>query len=727
MSDTTTSKAPLDDKFKSDWSEAKAFWMQVHRKWDYNYLMYRSILTYNNIYGEKYLANFGLQVFVPRTFTTIESLAASENVRKTQFTVRPNNNKSRKLTKHVQKLDNIEWYRSGTDQEALNTRKDALIFGMSFMEVMFAESKAKYQFAVTTNEQETAPQDPNDGIPNTDTDTFIAENQDRATNVADEFFSDSEGQTASAESKQDPQPRSGDIQWEERELEEYRGMKAVSWNPYYVFTDPKSTCDADARYKYLYRALPVETAREYVVANGWMTEEEAAEKVKETPVEYFDSIREIIDWMYNMPIYNGYNRGDHNDPAGSLASKPIERQKAGMCLILEKWTRNSFEARLGENEVLVKTFNYFPHKKIPVVTFYDYKVNHEVVGMGEPEIMRHQQIEENKIHNLILQVTLKAVAQRFAIDVSLLEKESDLFDNDPFKPIRMKAGLGKPITDAIMALPQPEVKESPFKLLSLIQDVTQKATAANDFVVSASDSETGTATESNNLVDATSNRIKERLRGMKSSLKEIINQWHPCYFTFYSEAMDLRLTGKDVFVRYLPYDREEANEDPEMLEATNAELDTEGKTLVEAYKLAGYDDVIFISDLNGSFEGEVDISDPQQEEGKMILMFEKVINIANQVNQLAQQNGSEERIDVFKIAKDMIQNLSVLDNLDEYMTTVKEIQANVMQNSPEGQPMPEGVAKQMPGQVPPPEPETPQGDMAMEEPELTPNEETTTV
>lgn len=693
MSDTTTSKAPLDDKFKSDWSEAKQFWRQIHPKWDYNYLMYRSILIYNNTYGEKYLSNFGLQVFVPRTFTTIESLASSENVRKTQFTVRPNNNKSRKLSKYVQKLDNIEWVRSGTDQEALNTRKDALIFGMSFMENIFVERKIPFHFLKTTNEVQTAPEPAEDGTQNSDVNTFVASQSETIdpNSVLEDGTIPSEEPTEKMQEQVPAQSEKGE--WEERTVQEYRGMKGVSWNPYYVFTDPKSTCDEDARYKYLYRALPVDSAREYVVLNGWMTKEEADEKIVETTVEYFDAVREIIDWMYNMPIYNGFNRGDHNDPQSSLTSKPIERQKSGMCLILEKWTRDTFEARLGEDTVLTKTYNYFPDKKIPVHTCYDYKINHEVVGMGEPEIIRHQQIEENKIHNLILQVVLKAVAQRYAIDVSLLEKESDLFDNDPFKPIRMKAGLGKSIRDAVMPMEQPDVKDSPFKLLSLIQEITQKASAANDFVVSSSDAETGTATESDNLVDATSNRIKERLRTQKSFLKAVINQWHPCYFAFYSEAMDLRLVGKDVFVRYLPYNREEANEDPDMLAQTNAELNTEGKTLVDAYKLAGYDDVVFISDLDGSFEGEVDISDPSQEEGKTIAMFEKVIQICVQVNQLADQSGSEERIDIFKIAKDMLQNITILDNLDEYMTSVKEMLALQAQTSPNGQPMPEGVAK----------------------------------
>ena len=102
------------DTFLTEWQDAKAFWQRVHKKMDYNYLMYRSILTYNKIYGEKYLESFGVQVFVPRTFLTIESLSASENVQKVEFTVRPNNHSSRGLTKYCQKLDNIEWTTAGT-------------------------------------------------------------------------------------------------------------------------------------------------------------------------------------------------------------------------------------------------------------------------------------------------------------------------------------------------------------------------------------------------------------------------------------------------------------------------------------------------------------------------------------------------------------------------------------------------------------------------------------
>jgi len=622
------------DVFERDWNTAREHWKRKHRVWDYNYLTYRSVLTYNDIYGEKYLKAFGLQVFVPRTFQTVESLSSAILAKDTSFTVKGLNLLDNKKSKYFERMDNVEWKRSGAEEATATARRDALIYGMGHILNCYVEDTETLDFPVNKAKENEKPEEDKDGQPE-------------------------EQETALPKNKKE-------IEWEKKEVIRYRGMKPEAIDPYYCFPDPSASDAKSRRYLYRYKIWNVDELRDWVVGKGWMDEKEAAQKIQPTNVEYFDAIRDTIDWMYQMPLNTGYTRGNHADP-NDAALKPYQRPTENMVATIERYEKNYYECRLADQTPLYSDFNVYPHKKIPVVTFYNYKIEHRDEGMGEPEIIRHQQLEENKIHNFVLQTLLMSIVQRYAVHADLLDDENDLYMSDPFKPIRLKSLPGLSVQQAIMPMPQPDVKQIPFELMGLVKDTLQATSGASDFIVSANDASTNTATESNNLMAATTGRIRGKIRAMEPSLREIVEQWHTCFAFFYDQEMDLLITGDDQYYKYLPYNREEADENPVLMARASQKYDAVGDTLEEIYRNAGFADVIYLSDLMGEMVVSVQTTDPEINKDKTVVKFSEAIRLMNEANNAAKMAGDTRQFDSFKLAKDALANFDFIKDISEYV------------------------------------------------------------
>lgn len=649
-------EAKTVDKFQEDWVEAKAFWERQHRIYDFAYLQYKSILTYNSIFGHDYLRTFGMKVFVPHTFQAIESIAAVLNARKVEVVVESSKLIDETKEKYLSKLDNIEWKRAKMNTVRAAVLKDALTYGLGFYFNPFVDDSKEFHFQKTNEEKTSAPSDPEDGR--------------------------EQGDEPAIDKK---------AGWEKKKITRYRGMKPRPLDPYYTFPDPNATSDEDWGFCYAYTPMSVEALRDFVVSAEWMSQEEAEKKINETSVEYFDKIRDTVDNLFEQPL-TAYTRGDH---VGTYSGKPIqERSQKNRVGLLERFEEDGYEARIaGTDIVLHQDYNIYPHKRIPIIPVWDYKIPHYFPGMGEPEIMRWQQIEANRVHNSLLEALLMSVVQRYAVNTSLLEDESDIAFQNPFKPIRLKKLPGITVQQAIMPMPQPDVKQSPFQLMNLIKETIQQTTGASDFIVSSNDSTAGTATESDNLVQATTNRMREKTRQMdEETLPKLFEQWHACFPVFYTDELDFRLRGERLFVRYLPYDRRTANEDPEKINKAKEELDAEGDTLVAIYQNAGYDEVIFLSDLMGEFAVEVRITDLDLDSDKAIMQYMALIKSANEANIAAQNAGDPTRINVMKLEEDLLKQYSFIKKPEDYIIK----QAQEAPALP-GAPMPEpGTA---PGQV----------------------------
>lgn len=638
-----------DDQFEKDWAKAKEFWKEKHKVFDFAYLQYKSILTFNNVYGQDYLRAFGMKVFVPLTFQTVESIAAVINRRKIEFVVNSTNKKDERKEKYLQTLDNIEWARSKCGVTRTIADKYALIYGTGYFFNPYLDDTVERHFPKTKKEEQKTPQDPEDGQEQTDEPNI---------------------------------PKGRDIEWEKRKITRYRGMKPRALNPYYVFPDASATSDEDWRHCYVYTVMTVDELKEFAVGNNWISEEEAEKTIVEGTVEYFDDIKDTIDQLFNEPLTK-FTRGDHTVNV-THAKTPNRRSQEGMVAIIERFEEDNYEVRIaGQKKTLYKDHNIYPHKQIPIIPVWDYKLPQEFAGMGEPEVIRWQQLEVNKIHNLLLDSLLLAVAQRYAVRQDLLKDPHSINFSNPFKPVLLKALPGLTVNQAFMPLPQPDVKRSPFMLMDLVKETIQQTTGATDFITSTNESQTDTATESNNLVAATTNRIREKIRQMDEvSLAKLVEQWHACYPLFYTEELDYRLRGEKGFVRYIPLDRREANESDELVQKAAKEMDATGATLEEVYLNAGYKQVLFLSDMMGEFTVEVEISDIELNEDEAINRHLRAIKTLAEVNTVLAETGDTRRFDVFPIAEQMVKQFPM----------VKEAEDLIVENQEQNLPTPESGA-----------------------------------
>ena len=672
------------DVFERDWAIAKAYWERKHRVWDYGYLNYKSILTYNNLYGQDYLRAFGLQVFVPRTFQTVEAIGSQMNSRKTEFVVKggsgPKGFRDSERAKYFETMDNIEWKRSEAEYQKQIATKNALLYGNGYLLNAFVDETEEKHFPVLPEEDDTEPAVHDDGKP-------VEESVDMN------------------------KPK--EIKWEPRQITIYRGMKPTSENPYYIFPDPYAKGD-NWSYCYRYVIMTVDDMRAYVVQRGWMTMEEAYEKVVATQVERFDGIKDTIDTLYEQPISSKYTRGDSTNNGGTVTQTKSSGDFGGeFAALIERYESDYYEVRLASSitETMYKDWNVYPHKQIPIVVLKDNPVPDEPCGIGEPELIRWQQIEENKLHNLLMQAVMMAVVQRYAVNSTLLEDETDINFFNPFKPIRLKPMPGISVAQAVMPLPQPEVKQSPFQLLDRIKSISQATSGASDFVVSANESIADTATESNNLLAATTMRIKDKARHIEEvGIIRLAKQWHACYPFFYDEEMDFQLTGEDSYIHWMPYDRAVANENQALIEKARKELDVieeEGQTLEDVYELKGYKQVVYISDVQeGSFVTEIRISDLEMDRQKTVDEFLKLLKVMNEVNVAAKEGGDTRRFDVFKLALEAMKSMNVIRDPSEFIMgadktgNASKIDAMMGQPPQPGGMAPPGMPSARPGNDP---------------------------
>lgn len=625
----------VTDVFISDWDLDREYWKKHHKKFDWNYLFYRSILVNNAVYGDEYMKAFGLNVFVPLTFQTIESIAAQGSSRKTDITVKGRTFLENKNAKFMEAMDNAEWQRSGASQARNEGQYNALLFGNGYVFNPFVCDVEKVHRLKDTREDDKKPPHTDDGEETEDTNPFV----------------DRRGK-----------------KWEEYSLTRYKGMKPRALNPYYTFPSRHAIDKDNMGRCYVYTILPVKDARKFAVDSGWCTADEAEKIIIPGSVEYFDKVRHTVDSLYSLAPM-AFVRTDNTEQVQRPVPSPLT-DDGEMCAFIERYENDYYEVRVATNisETLYWDWNVYPHKEIPIKVYQDVRIPNEFLAMGEPELIRWQQIETNKIHNYYLNTVLIEMVQRYAIVPSYLEDESDASFLNPFRPIRLKQIPGIQINQAIQAMPQPEVKRSPVDLMNMVKETSQATTGASDFVVSANDAQSQTATESNNLVAATFARINEKLRRMEEeTTSAIVNQWHPCFYTFYDEDQDFLLTGEGDYVRFLPYDRSEANEDKEMIKEASDRLQAEGQTLEQVYMNAGYNLVVFASDLSGDYLAATKFADAEISKEKTIAQFTATLAALKEANKTAQEQGEKKRFDVFKVTEEMAKQLPMINNIDDYI------------------------------------------------------------
>lgn len=473
--------------------------------WNYSYLQFKSINYYNRQYGQEFLEGFGLRVFVPRTFETIESIIPQLNGRPPEFIVSGKNPQDDKRADFIDIVLSNEWDRADTQRQITISTFDSLVFGTGILLNYLRDDRREVE---EINEVD------DDG------------------NV---------------------------ISYEKEEFVDYFGVYSKSLDPYNCFPDPNADENKDSLRFFVYReVVDVDELREEYRLKGfndnWKYLTEGGN------VDDFGKIRQEIDTIYTATDVR--TPGNFSDLIGQGRSTVDRKIKKNL---IEKFTYFEKDRMvvIANGVVLRDTPSPFPHKTIPISVIRDYALSHEFWGMGEPEIIRWLQVESNTLHNLALDATAMSVGQMIAVNSAYIQDESELVVK-PFGIVHLKPIPGLNVRDAIQPVVTPDVKSSVFRMMQENKSITQSTTGVSDFIIGASKGGAETATEANRLAEASVARIREKARIIEQEgVKDIVEQWMPMIAEFYSEDMVFRITKKDKteFIKFVSKNRADLSQE----------------------------------------------------------------------------------------------------------------------------------------------------------------------
>lgn len=609
-SDIVVEKAKDDqdyvERFKREFNRNVEHRRLQHRKNNFHYLQYKGILWLNSVYGEDYLKTIGLQVHVPRTFMTVEAIRPYLSGRPLDIKVKGSTMKEFNNSKKAEHTLKGEWNRSGADWQKADAEFYALLFGTGFL-------LSKY-----TDERETQPL--YDGV-------------------------DDEGK----------------ITWKDGEFIRYQGMKARSLNPYFVFPDDSATSEDDWKNCYVYSIWDFDEWKEYCVGQGFKIDGMTAGG----HLEEFDAIRRRIDTIYGAANYELVTRDNGTKTTNTLEIPQFITENKIM--VVERFSKNEYAICSGATWTLNhRENNPDPDKIIPIQPLRDYRVPDEFDGIGEAEVMRWQQYEENKVHNLAYMATLMSTIQRYGIIEDDLVDPTEASFSNPLKWIRMKKTPTADINKSIQALGKSNSNDVPIKFLDVIDRIRQEATGVSSYITSSPSSEVNTLGEANIMKEAGLERIRQKIYQIEErDLAPVLKHWLACIAQYYTDEMDMLLNdGEDYMVRFVPYDRQ-FNTDVSTVAELSVNNGISGAQTIEAvYLQMGYKEVIFVSDIIGGYNIEIKTATGVGDRQTMIDQLNVLIKTWSEINATL----GYQAFDLVKAGEELGRQFpDAIKNIDEYI------------------------------------------------------------
>jgi len=605
----TLTQAELREILDVNWyPRANNALVEQRKIWDYSYLSYKGIILNEEINRKRRSNEFGLYVNVPRTYMTIEGIRRNFNISKLKVYLDAVPGMINEKRRAISSFLNYDLKRGGTFSQIKDAGFYKLLYGNGFLFTYLLNRKKKFG----------------------------------------KITGDINVKTAVVKNTLDKEATT-----------KYFGMVARAVSPYRVFPDPSgSTQDYNdnmnnpVNYTLLREVKHISTFRK-----DWqgIIPEEILKEVKPggNDMTNYEAVKETIDSLFSSDALK--YPGSVQDFVGQ-ASKSIKKVYDSSEFVEERiWIGEDFyivQAGAGLKFCLISP-NPNPKKLSNLVKLDDVKVPGEYWSMGEPYIMRYQQIEENRVHNAVLDTLHFAISGMMGINTQYLEDEFDT-QISPGKVWKLKAMPGVKIDEMMQSFqPGSGGIAAGRAFLQDIKEVGQSTTSVTDFVTGASKSIAGTATESNKLAGASDlaigEKIKEMAQGALTNIAKIFLSMYPIAYS--DKDFDIEMDKQKLkFVGKTKNDISE-KELTEILE--KGELNA--KQLI--------------------FADDVDVREPEFEViGDITLNRQakfnewvSAIDFSNKVNETAYATGDPRRMDTIKMSLRALENFDVIGDPDDFL------------------------------------------------------------
>jgi hypothetical protein len=584
--------------------------------WDYAYLAYKGIMLNSEINRKRRKNQFGIYVNVPRTFMMIEGIRRNFNISKLKVSLEPIAGMKDLKRKKISSFLNYDIKRGGTYEQVKDAGFFKLLYGNGFLYSYLSERVGKYG----------------------------------------KIIGDINKQTAVIKNRLDS-----------KKTTKYFGMVARAVSPYKIFPDPDGkhhdyndainqpcnfTCIRDVKHISTFR-------RDW----GGIIPDEILDKVQPGGFDMtnYEAVKETIDILFSLDNFR--YPGTVQDV---INQSQVVREYDKKEYVEERiWIGEDFlivQAGAGMKFCLISP-NPNPRKISNLVKLDNVGLPDEYWKMGEPYQIRYQQIEENRIHNTVLDTLHFSISGMLGINTQYLE---DPYDTEvyPQKVWKLKAMPGVKI-DEMMQSFQPSANgiAPAIKFMDEVKKIAQSTTSITDFVTGASKSIADTATESNKLSGASdlaiADKVKEMSQGALTKVAKIFMSMYPIAYS--GEEMEAISDKHEIY----------------FVGQTKKEI-TEAK-LKSIFLKHNPKNVIFADDVDISAPEFTTTGDVSMDRNTKLSQWISAIDYAKSVNEVAYATGDRQRIDVVKMGVLGLENFDVIGNADEFLMTEQPIKTDEIQ------------------------------------------------
>jgi len=656
----------LDDRL----GKAKEAKMKKHDIWNYAYLQYRSVNYYSMLYGAfpTYWNQWGMGVFVPRTFETIEATKTQMMQREPDFSIEPTFPNESAYAQNMNFLEHAEWKRAKMNREVAETVHDALVYGAGIVQPELIDKKEVEQTLTWKEEIVT----------------------DEATGAQTKKYS---------------------IAYVPKNVQKYYGVGGHRVDPYDLFPDPSPEYNRMSQIGYCF---------ERFVVDAWELREQY-KALKESGAhgvtdnwQYLKPGGDTTDYKYIRREIDGlYQVGDNarypaniNDFVVNRSTAPTSQQTAHNELKVEMWVYWEKDRMIvfANGLILRDSPNPYPHKQIPYVKYNAIDMN-DFWSIGIPEYIRWLQITENILYDQGLNNIVMSIHKMFAVNSRYLEDEGELVVR-PFGIIHMKNIPNVKVQDAIMPIEYTNNMNNYFNFIRMNTQNIQTVTGVSPYQTGGitKESKVERATVANKLAFAGASRIREIARHLEVDMVSEIVEQHIGIIQFYyqrSEALEGGLAIEvpnpqdSYFIKFVPKNMDEVTEEDRNL-ARNE----------------GYRDIIGQDRIQGRFRvvvraGSTTPIDPEQkaelklkfaEFAKGAVVSEKITGVDQLTGKPTEQVLTRPVFDVEMIAKELAKEVFEIANPNDYLYKPKN-EAPAQPGSG-GAPMPMSPMNPVAGEMP---------------------------